>query len=233
MKTTKNIFFSVVLLLSTAEVLSEIKCERNSGGTIVCVNTNIGVNNCQCEGQCKDQCVISQDTTTNAPAADSSGNAIGNIAHDFDIRKAQAISNFTSAIDFKVPAKIGEYSLYSFKITAGADKGKTVYVALRREALDTTTRAELSAQGHNSLIAVWANVGGVKSLNANKELKAEFVDVAEISFDSNTTNPATISFAITPTTGEFLGGGFGPDGSAAQFRVSSAIHSFKGRVIKQ
>ncbi len=224
----KKTTFAVGLLLATPHALyGEQKCEADKAGIVTCVevNTIVQVCNVQCAAgaHCDKVCV--QTATGKVTGLASEGNSVGDVAHDFNVKKAINITNFSKALTVPVPAK-GKYNIYSFTLTAGNDKGKQVYLAVRNEKLTPEVKAALGT-GKDTLIAVWVNVGNHKSINKNKELKHEFVETAEISFSNNQNAPKELQFSLG-TNGEIMGGGLNKDGSIGSFAISSDLHTTAG-----
>jgi len=219
----KKTTFAVGLLLAIPNVLyGQVEC-KVTGGNAVCMEINsdarVATNNCQ-----NSTCTITQNQTT-VTAAPAEGNSVGDVAHDFNLKKAIKITTFNEPLTVKIPAK-GNYSLYSFTLIAGNDKGKQVYLAMRNETLSPEVKAALAKDGKDTLVAVWVNVDNHKSKNKNKELKHEFVETAEISF-SKKDGLKELQFSLSDN-GEIMGGGVNKDGSIGSFAISSDLHTTAG-----
>jgi len=222
----KKTTFAVGLLLAIPNVLyGQVECKVTNGNA-VCMDNIVIIQTCnvQCAAgaTCDKVCV---QTATGQSTGPSEGNSVGDVFHDFNTKNAIKITDFNKTLTVKIPAK-GKYNLYSFTLTAGNDKGKQVYLAIRNETLSPEVKTALAKDGKDTLVAVWVNVDNHKSINKNNQLKHEFVETAEISF-SKKDGLKELQFSLSDN-GEIMGGGLNKDGSIGSFAISSDLHTTAG-----
>ncbi len=144
-----------------------------AGGVAVKVDTIIAINNCSGNANC----------TNNVKSKNKKGaNAVGDVISTIGIENARSLIGNLRNARIEMP-RDGQTIVYSFVLSAGADKGSTVYLALTGSKIDRTLNeaSKNAPKNHDTYVVLSINVDGEKELDKDTY---RFIETGSFSFNS-------------------------------------------------